>query len=110
LIDVNPRFYGSLPLALASGVNLPAIWHAAVGDGAGPAPGDYRVGVHYRWLRADVAAARDGAPRSLMRVAPRPRVGAVWAADDPLPSVVSTAGTVGKAARRRLGDRLRRPG
>ena len=30
LIDVNPRFYGSLPLALACGVNLPDAWHALV--------------------------------------------------------------------------------
>ncbi len=28
LIDINPRFYGSMPLATASGVNLPAAWHA----------------------------------------------------------------------------------
>jgi len=109
LIDVNPRFYGSLPLALASGVNLPAIWHAAVVDGSRPDTRDYRVGVTYRWLRADVAAAMGGAPGALLRRASRPRTGAVWAADDPLPALVSTAGTAALAARRRLPGRRRPP-
>ena len=36
LIDFNPRFYGSLPLALAAGANLPARWHSvALSEPAG---------------------------------------------------------------------------
>ena len=110
LIDVNPRFYGSLPLALASGVNLPAIWHGSVAFGERSRVGDYRVGVTYRWLRADVAAAIQGSPRTVLRLAPRPRVGAVWAPDDPLPSLVSTAGTLARAMQRRLPSRSGRRG
>ncbi len=77
LIDVNPRVYGSLPLAVAAGANLPAItFRAAEGkvDGLVRA----RAGVRYRWLEGDVrnlvkqvrggsisvgAAARAGLPR-----------------------------------------------
>ena len=37
LLDVNPRFYRCLPLAIACGTNLPALWHAvAVGRPVGP--------------------------------------------------------------------------
>jgi predicted ATP-grasp superfamily ATP-dependent carboligase len=83
LIDANPRFYGSLPLALASGVNLPAIWHAVTVDGDAPAsPEPYRVGVSYRSLESDLMAALHGAPGLLLRGVPRPRTGAMWAADD----------------------------
>jgi predicted ATP-grasp superfamily ATP-dependent carboligase len=104
LIDVNPRFYGSLPLALAAGVNLPAAWHAVATGQGGVEPREYRVGVTYRWLESDVVAAAKGDVRRLLRRAPRPRVGAVWAADDPLPAVVfgvhATARRLGKLTRR----------
>ena len=62
LLDVNPRFYRCLPLAVACGTNLPALWHAvAVGRPVGP-PGAYRTGMTYRWLEADFVAAARGAP------------------------------------------------
>ncbi len=50
LTDVNPRYYGCMPLPLACGLNLPAIWHAFVVDVPLPAAVPYRVGVAYRWL------------------------------------------------------------
>ena len=104
LIDVNPRFYGSLPLALAAGVNLPAAWHqVATGEGA-PRPRPYRVGVTYRWLEADIVDAYHGEPRLLLRRARRPSAGAVWAADDPVPSVLLAAA----AASERIAPKLRR--
>jgi predicted ATP-grasp superfamily ATP-dependent carboligase len=85
LIDANPRFYGSLPLALAAGVNLPATWHAVAVDGETPAtPGPYRVGVSYRSLESDIMAALHGEPGLLLRRVPHPRTGAMWAADDRL--------------------------
>ena len=90
LIDVNPRFYGSLPLALAAGVNLPAAWHAVVAGQGLPEPGAYRAGVTFRWLEADLMAAADGSPRALLGRAPRPRAGAVWSAADPVPAALLT--------------------
>lgn len=98
LIDVNPRYYGSMPLALAAGVNLPAAWHA-VSLGRGPArPADYRAGVTFRWLESDLVTAGKGDVGRLLRRVPPPRVGAVWAGDDPLASVVLAA----QATRRRI--------
>jgi predicted ATP-grasp superfamily ATP-dependent carboligase len=84
LIDANLRFYGSLPLALMCGVNLPAAWHAVALDRAVPKPGPYRVGVQYRWLEGDLSAAFGGHRDRLLARTSGPKVGAMWAADDPL--------------------------
>lgn len=105
IIDVNPRFYGSLPLALACGVNLPAAWHAAVADVDLPSPTPYRVGVTYRWLESDVLAAARGRPQDLLRLTRRPVVGAIWAGDDPVCSAMLALNAVHvrtRAAARRL--------
>lgn len=103
LIDVNPRYYGCLALPLACGVNLPAIWHAVVEDRAVPAPAPYRVGVHFRWLEADVSAALKGAPGKLLGPPPRPRVGPFWARDDAAPAALLAADAVATRARRVFG-------
>lgn len=87
LIDINPRFFGSMPLALAAGVNLPAAWHAVALDEPAPVAGPYRLGVSFRWLEADMVAAVSS-PGLLLQRAPRPSVGAVWVPDDPLPGIV----------------------
>jgi predicted ATP-grasp superfamily ATP-dependent carboligase len=97
VIDVNPRFYGSMPLATACGVNLPAAWHASLTGRAPPRPGAYRTGVTYRWLEGELRnALRAGRPpadalresaRVVLRPPPRPRTGSVWARDDPLPGL-----------------------
>ncbi len=102
LIDVNTRFYGSLPLALACGVNLPAAWHGVATEVEPPHPAPYRLGVTYRWLDADITAAYNGAPKLLLSRAPRPRVGAMWAPDDPVPSTILAF----EAARERIARRL----
>jgi predicted ATP-grasp superfamily ATP-dependent carboligase len=54
LLDVNPRVYGSLPLAVAAGANLAAIWCASLDGEATPSPLRGRAGVRYRWLEGDV--------------------------------------------------------
>ncbi len=51
-IDFNPRAYGSLSLAAAAGVPLPAIWCGWLG-GDHSAPRHARVGARYRWEDAD---------------------------------------------------------
>jgi predicted ATP-grasp superfamily ATP-dependent carboligase len=101
VLDVNPRFYSCLPLALASGVNLPAAWHAvAVGEPFSPA--SYDPGVSFRWLEGDLMAALSGHPRRLLQRAPKPRAGAMWAADDPLPAALMGTGIVTMRLRRLL--------
>ncbi len=108
LLDVNPRFYRCLPLAIACGTNLPALWHAVtIGRAVGP-PRRYRTGVTYRWLEADFVAAVRGAPRRLLSRSPRPRTGASWATDDPLPGVLLSAWAVIDRALRVLKLRRRR--
>jgi predicted ATP-grasp superfamily ATP-dependent carboligase len=77
LIDVNPRVYGSLPLAIAAGANLPAIAVRAAEGSVGDLV-RARPGATYRWLEGDVrnlvkqvrggsmsvaTAARAGLPR-----------------------------------------------
>lgn len=101
VLDVNPRFYGSLPLAIASGCNLPATWHAAVTGGPYTPPAPYREGVTFRWLEADLSDARHGDLRAL-RPARRPGVGAVWSSRDPLPSAVLASGIVTRVIDTRL--------
>lgn len=87
VLDVNPRFYGSIALALGSGVNLPGLWHASVSGTAPTAPPRYRAGLRYRWLLADVLDARTG-QTGCLRGPGRPRVGPWWSIRDPLPGLV----------------------
>lgn len=93
LIDFNGRFYGSIALACAAGINLPAIW-AAMATGR-PLPGvrEARPGVRYQWLEGDLRRARierrDGLARDLLdtgRAAWPPTVHSVWRARDPRPA------------------------
>ncbi len=55
LLDLNPRAYGSLPLAVAAGANLPAILCRLM---RGVEVSDIRArpGVAYRWLEGDLRA------------------------------------------------------
>jgi predicted ATP-grasp superfamily ATP-dependent carboligase len=55
LIDLNPRMYGSLSLAVAAGLNLPALWVSLL-LGETPTMPEYRVGVRYREEENDVRA------------------------------------------------------
>jgi biotin carboxylase len=53
LLDVNPRAYGSLPLAVAAGANLPAVLCDLVRGEDVPVH-RARPGVRYRWIEGDV--------------------------------------------------------
>jgi predicted ATP-grasp superfamily ATP-dependent carboligase len=102
-IDVNPRFYGSLPLATRAGVNLPYAWHCvALGDQP-PPERPYRVGVTYRWMEGELIAAWTGDRERLRHRPPRPVAGAMWAWDDPLPGVVLAAHAAAPRLKRLTG-------
>jgi len=108
LLDVNPRFYRCLPLAIACGTNLPALWHAVTVGRAVGQPRRYRTGVTYRWLEADFVAALRGSPRRLLSRSPSPRTGAAWATGDPMPGMLLSAWAVIDRALRVLKLRRRR--
>jgi cation diffusion facilitator CzcD-associated flavoprotein CzcO/predicted ATP-grasp superfamily ATP-dependent carboligase len=52
-IDLNPRPYGSMALAIGAGANLPALWCSYL-LGLGPAQVRARACVSYRWEDADL--------------------------------------------------------
>lgn len=66
LMEVNGRFWGSLPLALAAGVDFPALLASLIFRGSASAPHTYAVGVRCRHLKGDLghlAAVLKGRPK-----------------------------------------------
>jgi predicted ATP-grasp superfamily ATP-dependent carboligase len=79
LLDLNPRVYGSLPLAVAAGVNLPGIVCDLLRGEDVPLV-RAREGAAYRWVEGDVRALLGLARRKEIRAAAalralRPRTG-----------------------------------
>jgi predicted ATP-grasp superfamily ATP-dependent carboligase len=62
VIDLNPRFYVSLTLAMKAGVNLPAIWVALL-LGMQPEIGDFQPGMRFRQEKGDPRAIAAGLRR-----------------------------------------------
>jgi len=97
VIDLNTRFYGSLALAVGSGLNLPAIWVDLL-LGRPPRIGEYRVGVRYRSEQRDARAIvhgfRSGQRGAALRaLLPRPHtVHGIFSARDPLPFLCRLTG------------------
>jgi predicted ATP-grasp superfamily ATP-dependent carboligase len=50
LMEINPRFWGSLELAVRSGVDFPALYARAALGHELPVAGPYRLGVRCRWM------------------------------------------------------------
>lgn len=59
LIEVNPRFWGSLALAIHAGVNFPYLLYKIAVDGDVEPVMQYRQGVVSHWILGDVLAALD---------------------------------------------------
>ena len=53
LLEVNPRFWGSLHLALASGQDFPLLLYRMAVDGDIELALDYKIGVRSRWILGD---------------------------------------------------------
>jgi predicted ATP-grasp superfamily ATP-dependent carboligase len=51
LMEVNPRFWGTLDLAVQAGIDLPALTARLAVDGDVEPCFDYHVGLRYRWLQ-----------------------------------------------------------
>ena len=107
LIDLNPRPYGSLALAIGAGANLPAILCDALTGIAMPDRAIVaRAGVRYRWEDADMRHAlwelRSRRPRAALReIRPqRSVVHAHLASSDPAPLAARAAQLALVAGRR----------
>jgi thioredoxin reductase/predicted ATP-grasp superfamily ATP-dependent carboligase len=95
-IDMNPRPYGSMAVAIAAGANLPAVWCRHL-LGESPAPVQAAPGVTYRWSDADISNGlwqlHSGSPAAAAK-ALRPRRGVVHPyarRDDPGPGAARLA-------------------
>jgi protein-tyrosine-phosphatase/predicted ATP-grasp superfamily ATP-dependent carboligase len=53
LIEINGRFWGSLPLAVSAGLDFPAFLYQMLVDERTTFPRSYRVGMHCRHLSSD---------------------------------------------------------
>jgi predicted ATP-grasp superfamily ATP-dependent carboligase len=101
LMEINPKFWGSLDLAVAAGVDFP--WLAVqLAVGATFETPDYRAGLRHQWVASDA-----------LRTIARPRDAAAFAADlldprvakdvslrDPKPNLLELAYTAVAAWRR----------
>jgi protein-tyrosine-phosphatase/predicted ATP-grasp superfamily ATP-dependent carboligase len=54
LVEINGRFWGSLPLAVASGMDFPLGLYRVLVEGALELPRTYRTGIHCRNLGLDI--------------------------------------------------------
>lgn len=66
LMEINGRFWNSLPLAVAAGVDFPLLLYRLAMDGEVPECFAYRLGVKSRWLTGDLrhlAEVMRGRPR-----------------------------------------------
>jgi predicted ATP-grasp superfamily ATP-dependent carboligase len=96
VLDLNPRPYGSLALAVNAGANLPALWCDWL-LGRDPAPVVARPGALYRWEDADLKylfwQLRRGHCRAAARVlVPHRRVThALFRLTDPAPLAACAA-------------------
>lgn len=96
LIDFNGRFFGSLALTVAAGVDVPVAWLSlAQGEKVDPSTLKPTSSPHYQWLEGDLrralASARPAASavRALSR-APR-SVHSIWTPADVRPAVAHAA-------------------
>jgi predicted ATP-grasp superfamily ATP-dependent carboligase len=74
LIEINGRFWGSLPLAIAAGADFPRYLYQLLVEGRRDFPSVYRVGLYGRnwlkdaaWLRANFAASQSDRYNSTVR-------------------------------------------
>lgn len=124
LVEINGRFWGSLPLAVAAGADFPYHAYQLFTQGRRAFPVDYRTGLCARnlaldlaWLRERASALRRAPLRALRLVTATVGQAAwrcltlrersdtfVW--DDPVPGLVELAHLV-RSVRTRLAERLR---
>jgi predicted ATP-grasp superfamily ATP-dependent carboligase len=106
LIDFNPRFYGSLALAVRAGANHPDAWGRLIA-GLPVTPAEGRPGARFQWLTRDLRASRS-APRPLLETARALALSplaahSLWSYSEPWLAPRFLADQAGRAVRERLG-------
>jgi predicted ATP-grasp superfamily ATP-dependent carboligase len=105
LIDLNGRFYGSMPLAGAAGCNLAGVW-AALAMGGSPSSVEARAGARFQSLDSDVRRAFEERRGGLLAdvggtIAFAPgAVHSTWNTKDPVPALRLFIRSVGRAIRK----------
>jgi predicted ATP-grasp superfamily ATP-dependent carboligase len=110
LIDINPRFWGSLIQGVASGVDFPYLLYRIARDGdVEPVPG-FKTGVMTRWIWGDLKtlpqALRQGNNRlgflkEYLQLFSRPMIYDDFCLKDPLPFFTFGLDFLGKAIKQR---------
>ena len=54
LMEINGRFWGSLEVAIAAGIDFPYLFYKLIVDGDIPTVPNYKIGVKRRWLEGDI--------------------------------------------------------
>jgi predicted ATP-grasp superfamily ATP-dependent carboligase len=113
LIDFNGRFFGSLQLAVAAGLDVAAPLEALVRGRPMPAQPPARPGVRYQWLEGDLRRALDERRGGLvadvvdcLRFA-RGATHSTWRARDPWPVTALCLDLVGRGAGKAVRRRRR---
>lgn len=110
-LEVNPRWWGSVALAIRSGIDFPVLCHRlALGEDLPPPP-DYKIGTTVRWLLGDLFALKNQCFAEKCFPGFRdiwPKVDGYDDAfgDDPLPLVAELAMYLAKGIQPRIPDRL----
>ncbi len=112
LMEINPKFWGSLDLAAASGVDFAWLTARMAIDGDIEPVSDYRLGVRYHWLYPDEILHIASRPSSIGAVLrdtldAKVRGNVEWR--DPLPTLFQIGMTGVKLLTRTLSGDLRRP-
>lgn len=111
LMEINPKFWGSLDLAIAAGVDFPWLTARLAAGDSDVSADPYRVGLRYQWVFSDLmhAAARPRALPAVARDLLDPAVeNDVWATDV-RPNLFEAYLVAAGIARRVATGTLRRP-
>jgi predicted ATP-grasp superfamily ATP-dependent carboligase len=92
LMEINPKLWGSINLAVASGVDFPTLLYRLATRGDVEPVFDYRVGVRSRFLLGDTLHFLTNPNRfrlqpSFFRFGDSQTYGDIWALDDPSPAL-----------------------
>ena len=92
LMEANPRLWGSLQLAISSGVNIPHMLYQLASEGDVTPIFDYKIGVKFRWfLHGDAMNFLSNLYKlkkidsNILKLYEKGNAHAIWSLTDPLP-------------------------